>query len=332
MDFKSASFSFLQDPATIPQVVGVYILPAYTLSIAVAPLLLALSVVMEMSKTLREDDPPKYFNIVMRVVGVTLGLVFYRTLFLSIVSICQVSSYYMFSMDKWFELQSVLKQAQEKSFFDFMKISPNDLIVSLLSILTQVIEHIFNIVRYMLLALLYVFGPIVFATALCPGKEKVLVGWFKNLFVVSAWVLVLRALQGTFVAILFAAQIIPDGGIGDLRLTDVNFIVLTTTYIILIIATPSLTGMLLSGEGLGHLGSAVIAGVSGAVAKITATGGSTAKIAGGLSKIPGIGKIGAVRKFADKMGVLNREIAPLKGTERVRTAPKISEAENNGGQ
>ncbi|MDI6757843.1 MAG: hypothetical protein QME32_07480, partial [Endomicrobiia bacterium] len=140
MDFKSASFSFLQDPATIPEVVGVYIIPAYAVAYAVAPLLLALAVVTEMSKTLREDEPPKYLNIAFRAVGVLLGLMMYRTLFLAVVSVCQVLSYYMFSMDKWFEMQTVLKQAQEKSFFDFMKISPNDLIVSMLSVLTQVIE------------------------------------------------------------------------------------------------------------------------------------------------------------------------------------------------
>ncbi|PKK86426.1 MAG: hypothetical protein CVT48_01105 [Thermoplasmata archaeon HGW-Thermoplasmata-1] len=323
MDFKDASFNFLQDPATIPQVLGPYIIPVYVVAYTVAPLLLAMAVVTEMSKTLREDDPPKYLNIAFRAVGVMLGLTMYRTLFLAVVSICQVLSYYMFSMDKWSEMQTVLKQAQEKSFFDFMKLSPNDLIVSLLSVLTQTIEHIFNIIRYMLLALFYVFGPIVFATTLWPGKEKALTGWFKNLFIVSAWILVLRALQGTFVAILFAAQIIPDGGIGDLKLTDVNFIVLTTTYIILIIATPSLTDILLSGEGLGHLGSAVMAGVSGVAGKIMSAGGGAAKLAGGLSKIPGLGKIGAVQKFADKMGALNREISPPMGSKRVRTAPKV---------
>jgi hypothetical protein len=80
--------------------------------------------------------------------------------------------------------------------------------------------------------------------------------------------------------------------------------------------------MLLSGEGLGHLGSAVMAGVSGVAGKIMSAGGGAAKFAGGLSKIPVVGKIGAVQRFANKMGALTREIEPPKGNERTRTAPK----------
>ena len=275
------------DPASIPQATGLYFTITWRLAMFIAMLLFVLSIVDEASKPLR-DQEPQYGRLLFRACALMAGLIIYRTIFLAIVAICQVISYMLFSMEDWGVISDViLKFPTDKGIF---QMGIEDVMVGVMKYTGGVIEEIFFRIRYVLLALLYVIGPMAFVMGFWPATNKFIKGWFQNLLEFSFWIITLRVLQAIFASMMMSSVT------AGINMSITEYLVFTTMYVVMVIATPAITGKFLSGESMGQLGSMALGAVGVVSGKIlsTSAGKSFKKVAEGA-------KAGARRVMAEKI-------------------------------
>lgn len=319
---------YAYDPASIPDVMAVFSKITMTVAMSVGCLLFVLSIVDEASKPLREQNP-QYAKIFFRAVAIFIGLILYRTIFLAIAATCQVISYSLFSMEDWGKVSALIKSFGEPK--TIWNMTTGDLAVGVVKYLAIVVEEVFFRIRYILLSLLYVIGPIAFVMGFWPATNKFIKGWFQNLLEFSFWIITIRVIQAVFASM--EAATVTSGII----ISANDYLIFAIIYIVLVVATPMITGKFLSGESMGQIGSMAIGAVSMIYAKVASTTagktfGNVAKgaatsagrfAAAGIARLPGGVNL---KKWSEKLdaSTISDEERARRGS---RIAPKIKPGE-----
>ncbi len=147
--------------------------------------------------------------------------------------------------------QSPLIPGSIGSFVSFLSDPMGILYLVLLDGL-KVIVLAFSLVRYALLAFLYIVGPLLFAVAVIPGLFFLVAQWARNTLEISLWLLFHNLLIGIFSAINLS-QALSTGPVSTTLVNRVLEIGILLVLVLMILFVPILTHLLLdrSYEGIG---------------------------------------------------------------------------------
>lgn len=189
-------------------------------------------------------------KILWRLVLIFLGLVLYRHIFIKIVAINQIIGMTLCNQSDYAKFQAILTSfAAQKSSITFMKVSVEGLIASVSIFGAVLAETIFGIIRYFILAILYVIGPLALAAAILPGTMGMLKGWFKKVLQVSFWIVILKAIEAIMLSLRMEQMMTPDSG-------AFSYLIVSGTLLVMICLIPTLSEAILSDGNLGAVASA----------------------------------------------------------------------------
>ncbi|HAX61066.1 MAG TPA: hypothetical protein DCX95_00680 [Elusimicrobia bacterium] len=254
-------------------------------------------------------DEPSYKKLIIQGLLIACGLGWYPYIFTKIVALCEVISMSIVDARVSASLWMTVADGTNKAISN---ISEGDWVVKAIEkipwgvgkiaqpIVTSVItlpqmllgqmtvwilymvKPLLLTVRYVLLCLLYVIGPLTFGAAIFTPTSAMLKGWFTNVLQVSFWVVMFTILEDVFAAMNI--DVLSRAGYTDI----VPWLIVCVIFIGLYIMVPMLTAKILSGQNIGTMGTAAIAMATIAAAKFAGTpanpvGAMREKIAGALA-------------------------------------------------
>jgi len=242
-----------QDSATIPCV----LLPVRQQMAGLTRVLLFVSLplaILVLGFKMRGGE--RVFGDLLKILLVFMGLAGYDSWFtdgVTVVGAVAQSLYPSALVLAFYEKiwQSSLIPGSIGSFVSFLSDPMGILYLVLLDGL-KVIVLAFSLVRYALLAFLYIVGPLLFAAAIIPGLFFLVGQWARNTLEISLWLLFHNLLIGIFSAINLA-QALATGPVSTTLVNRVLEIGILLVLVLMILFVPILTHLLLdrSYEGIG---------------------------------------------------------------------------------
>ncbi len=242
-----------QDSATIPCV----LLPVREQMAGLTRILLFVSLplaILFLGFKMREGE--RVFGDLLKILLVFLGLAGYDSWFtdgVRVVGAVAQSLYPSALVLSFYEhiWQSSLIPGSVGSFVSFLS-DPMGILYLLLLDGLKVIVLAFSLVRYALLAFLYIVGPLLFAAAIIPGLFFLVGQWARNTLEISLWLLFHNLLIGIFSAINLT-QALSSGPVTTILTNRVFEIGILLVLVLMILFVPILTHLLLdrSYEGIG---------------------------------------------------------------------------------
>ena len=250
---SSQGILVFQDSATIPCV----LLPVRQQMVGLTRVLLFVSLplsILLLGFKMREGG--RVFGDLLKILLVFLGLAGYDSWFtdaVRVVGAVAQSLYPSALVLAFYEhvWQSSLIPGSVGSFVSFLADPMGILYLVLLDGL-KVIVLAFSLVRYALLAFLYIVGPLLFAVAIIPGLFFLVGQWARNTLEISLWLLFHNLLIGIFSAINLT-QALSSGPVTTILTNRVLEIGILLVLVLMILFVPILTHLLLdrSYEGIG---------------------------------------------------------------------------------
>ncbi|MDD5688534.1 MAG: hypothetical protein PHE88_11965 [Elusimicrobia bacterium] len=282
------------------------VMPAYlcikTIAYILFPLMFALHVLDKLTGAIHSpggDNEINWYKTIFRAILVFVALAWYRHIFMKILALCEAIGMSLCDMSKFSSLIDFIT-TQSYSYIKgtvgdsatgkvlgginatLAILQPKILILSILYILVGIIESIFLSVRYLLLAILYVFGPFAIVLNLFRYTKVILKGWLVAVFQISAWIIILRILQATMVSLQIENWAYQQG---QTMKDMLPWITVCLIYVALVVLVPMITAKIISGENLGEIGSLAIGAATMLVTRYSApaikTGNTAVK---GISK------------------------------------------------
>ena len=242
-----------QDSATIPCV----LLPVREQMAGLTRILLFVSLplaILFLGFKMREGE--RVFGDLLKILLVFLGLAGYDSWFtdgVRVVGAVAQSLYPSALVLSFYEhiWQSSLIPGSVGSFVSFLS-DPMGILYLILLDGLKVIVLAFSLVRYALLAFLYIVGPLLFAAAIIPGLFFLVGQWARNTLEISLWLLFHNLLIGIFSAINLT-QALSSGPVTTILTNRVLEIGILLVLVLMILFVPILTHLLLdrSYEGIG---------------------------------------------------------------------------------
>jgi hypothetical protein len=194
-------------------------------------------------------EAPKIGPFLLRAFTILTSLVFlYQWVFLKMLSLCDHIFLLFNNEDAWMSLIGQLSQS-DTSVRILSSNIPTLLGATAISLL-QVVQDLFLAFRFVVLAILYVSGPIVWVFGVSEIGLRSITGWFKNTWQVCFWIVVFGIVKSTVVPLGLYAL---GNGVAGVTAGLVYAIVI----IMMIIAIPKLTGALFSDEHISALGNSI---------------------------------------------------------------------------
>ena len=231
---------------------------------------------------------PKWLSFLWRAVVVFLSSAFlYKWVFLQMVSLCDNIAMAVSNEDSWIGLINSLSQSGSTSVSLLNVTVPTLLSAAAMSLL-QVVEDVFIMIRFVMLSLLFIVGPIVWSFGISELGLGAVKGWFKNTWQVSFWLVVFSAIKASVVPLGISA--FRDGAAGGAVLAVVYAVVIVA----MILLVPSIPAAIFSDSNLHAVGSAI----TGSIVSYTAL--RNAVSAGGAAQrgIAGVAAFGTMVKSA----------------------------------
>lgn len=175
-------------------------------------------------------------------------------------------------------LDTVFKEVREnKDFgvFNFLKGALINGVTYITYIMTLVAYTVLIWLRFMLLSLLYVTGPILIAFGIYRKTAGVLSSWFRSLFQVASWIVTLSLL------VRIASYMNLTSIYNIENANAISVITANVLFVMLFIFTPAITSSLISEGNIGTIGSTMIGITTSTTLKLTKRMGS-AKAASNL--------------------------------------------------
>ncbi|MFH1414914.1 MAG: hypothetical protein ABIH89_02365 [Elusimicrobiota bacterium] len=244
--FSLAEFQVL----AIPDMMYTYAYISKLIAITLIPLLIILNEshsVIEATKGTSSSTPAHGF---VRIILIIIGLFTFRHIFLKIVALFEAIAMSLFDTTDWWVFREKLAASGEQFSTSLFKISMQNAIAVSAIMLASIVEIILNVVRFVLLSILYVLGPLALVSGIYIKTARLLGGWFTNLVQISFWIVMLRIVQAVMLS-LDVTYTITHGSKSE-------YIMVSAVLIILIVSIPALTARILSGQNLGLLGSAAV--------------------------------------------------------------------------
>jgi len=266
------------DPLAIPYSMSTYAGVMKIIAAGAFGLFLVIALITEQAKALKGDQPPKIREILVRAGLIFAGLVLYRHIFAKIVAFNEVIAMSLLSLEDFAKFKVLLTSHLDKLPTSVLKMTFNSFLVTGFIYASMIGEVVLQYFRYILLALLYILGPLAFVTALLPETARLTKGWFITLLQVSFWIVILRVTQ----AVMLMMNIEQTLSNGDVM----GYLFVTVLMTALVFFTPLISERLLSGSNISLMGGIAMAAGTAMLTKIAthpATKGTTAGIGRGVA-------------------------------------------------
>ncbi|MCL4321995.1 MAG: hypothetical protein M1478_04540 [Deltaproteobacteria bacterium] len=282
-------------PATFGKIMNKNIIPLVKNEILPFSFLMFL---FAMAIRLYLNEEKGYMKEIFYMIFIISILVMYNTIFLWLNSVIEGIAHGIMPTS---ELRLFLKNIfnWKHPFIDFLALSMGAFASTAALTLASIAVWILEWLRYILLAFLYLIGPITISLSMIPPLRPFLKAWIKDTIEVMSWIIVSAILFQVFNTVLSIGNTYPS-----LQNLDPMAVAgIYTFLVILIILTPYLTSKLYQG-GMGALGSiasyATISMITaGASAGLGAAGVSGGGLAGNIgAKLAGRGGAGAASSTA----------------------------------
>ena len=194
-------------------------------------------------------DPPKLGPFLLRAATILLSMTFlYKWVFLKMLSLCDHIFMLFNNEEAWMSLITQLTQADTS--VHILNSNIPTLLGAVAISLLQVIQDLFLAFRFVVLAILYVSGPIVWVFGVSEIGMRSISGWFKNTWQVCFWIVVFGIIKSAVVPLgLYALS---GGAAGT-----VAGLIYAIVIIVMMINIPKLTGTLFSDEHVSALGNSI---------------------------------------------------------------------------
>jgi hypothetical protein len=187
------------------------------------------------------------------------------------VSLCDNIAMAISNEDSWIGLINSLSQNGSTSVSLLNVTAPMFLSAAAMSLL-QIVEDVFIMIRFVLLSLLFIVGPIIWSFGISELGLGAVKGWFKNTWQVSFWLVAFSAIKAAIVPLGISA--FQDGAASGAVLAMVYAVVV----VLCILLVPAITAALFSEGNLHAVGSAVTGSiVSYAALRNTVAAGGVAQ-------------------------------------------------------
>jgi hypothetical protein len=202
-------------------------------------------------------EAPKYGPFFLRAFTILTTLTFlYNWTFLKMVSLCDHVFMLINNEQNWLSLLSQLTTADTSVHILNTNI-PTLMGAAAISVL-QVVQDLFFAFRFVVLAVLYVSGPIVWAFGVSSIGVRSIKGWFKNTWQVCFWIVVFGIVKAAVVPLgLYALSNSTTGTVTDAATGAAAGLVYAIVIIMMITMIPKLTGALFSDEHISAVGGAI---------------------------------------------------------------------------
>lgn len=245
-------FAYSYNTLDIPAVVGPYV----TATSGIAGALLVPLVVMEMINEhtralLSKDDKTPHVTRIFAVTFIVLlsSVFLYRFLFMKIVAVCEAIGFAMFRGADWGNFVDSLVKS-EQGQVSMLQLNVSAFAAAFFSVVLKIIDGLFMMVRFVVLSVLYVIGPLAIVGGVSSITRPYMRGWFKMVFMVSFWVVLFRALQGVLLALNASAGTAQD----SLAAPVINGLIITMFSL----AIPHFTEALFSAGFIGAVGAGFV--------------------------------------------------------------------------
>lgn len=215
-------------------------------------------------------------KILVKTGLIILGLVLYRHLYTKIVAINEIIGMTLCNQSDYAKFQTILTSfASQKANITFTKVSVEGLIASITIFGAVLAQTVFGIIRYFILAILYVVGPLALVAGLMPATAGMTKGWFRKVLQVSFWIVVLKAIESIMLALRMEQVLNSDAG-------TFAYLVVSGVMLVMIVLIPTLSEAILSDANMGAIASAAtgIMTAYGTKAAMASWKGSKASVTG----------------------------------------------------
>jgi hypothetical protein len=220
-----------------------------------------------------KEQPQDATDIVKAAILAVLALFTYRFIFYFIISLFELISKAIFNLEESAVFTQTLveylaKEGEEisstKSAMSFLLGSSswkNGMLLLTVEV-GAIIEKVILLIRYVVLSILYVLGPLCIAVSVWPPARKLVKSWFNTLFEFGAWLIVIRVIQIAFFA-LQAKNVFTDG-----LATYSMMFTLMIVYVLMMIMSYPITTKIMSGENMGMFMAAAAGAGSAMLARV----------------------------------------------------------------
>lgn len=196
-------FQYNFNTLDIPSIMGPYFVVPMGIAGALVPILFTMEMVNEHTRALHspDDKTPHVIKIIARTFTALLVCFFlYKWIFLKIVAICEAIGFAMYKGQQWDKfIENFVKTGQGE--INMFNLGVASFGASIFGLILNIIEDVFLMIRFVVLAVLYVIGPFAIVGGISKITRGYTGGWFKMVFQVSFWVVIFRALQGVLLAL-----------------------------------------------------------------------------------------------------------------------------------
>ncbi len=270
------------DALSIPEAMATPYKEIQIIAWALFGLLFVFALIRQTAFTATSKQGANFGKTIKTALFISIGLALYQHIFLKIVALADAIGMSLCEVSKIHKLISFIS----KESYTYVEVAagggrlgkaigtinalanlvnPKILILGFLSVAVSIAEVAFLAVRYALLSVLYVFGPLAFVGYVFEPTKIILKGWFVGMLQVSFWIVFLRILESVMVAFNIES-LVHSGQLGDI----ISWTIVCTVFLGLIILTPMITGKILSGQNLGEVGSLAVAAATVIPAKYAA--------------------------------------------------------------
>jgi len=266
----------LLDPLTIPSAMSIYGGTMARIAGFVFAALFVIALLDNQVKMIGGDDGGLR-KIFRRAVLVFCGLVLYRHIFLKIVALNEVISMCLLNLDEFSKFRTLLLAHLDQQAVSLLRMNIATAVTTLFLFSAAIAETLLQYFRYIILAILYVIGPLAIVCGMLPKASELTKAWFSTLLQVSFWVIVLRASQAVMLSIGLE-QVLNNGEI-------MGYLFVSVLITAMVFFTPLISERLLSGANISLMGgigmtAATVAMTKFATHPATKAGAGVVKTAG----------------------------------------------------
>lgn len=248
------------DPLTIPFSMSTYAGVMKTIAVGTFGIFLVIALLMEQARAIKGKETPDIRGVLVKAGFVFAGLVLYRHIFGKIVAFNEVIAMSLLNLEDFAKFKTLLAGHLDKLPTSVLKMTFNSFLVTGFIYTSMIGEVVLQYFRYVLLALLYVLGPLAFVSALLPEAARLTKGWFVTLLQVSFWIVILRVTQAVMLSINIE-QVLTNGDM-------MGYLFVTVLMTALIFFTPLISERLLSGSNISLMGGVAMAAGTAMLTKI----------------------------------------------------------------
>ena len=216
--------------------------------------ILAIALVHE--STMQMEDRANYGGLFVRVLVVLGLLIIYDRFFVMVTSGTDLLSKAVMPENEFQNvLKSIYTQVQKNQDFGIFSLFKGALLNSITYVtymLTFIAYTVLTWLRFMLLSLIYISGPILIVFGIYHKTAGTMNAWLKSLFQVSSWVVTLSLLVRIASYMNLMAIYSMD------KVNTVSIVTANVLFVLLFAFTPAITSSLLSEGSIGNIGSTMI--------------------------------------------------------------------------